>query len=183
MKKNRGFTILETLIVIVVLGILTAKTLFIIKSNVAQTTLEKAANSLYTDLQCLHSVCLKNDEMVMVDFRNSSEQYNIYVDENNDSTIQESELYKTRKLPSSVSFGICEEAPSPWMFNYEPQDGLADNWKSVLFVAPDSRRQYSFGGVYLTIPNLPEITFFIGIKAGMQSIKLFKWKGSSWIEL
>ena len=183
MKKNRGFTILETLIVIAVLGILTAQTLFIIKNNVARTTLEKAANNLYTELKGLHSICLKNDEMVMVEFSNTSELYNIYVDNNNDSTIQESELYKTHKLPSPVTFGICQEAPSEWMFDYEPQDGLADDWKTVLLVAPDSRRQYSFGGVYLTIENLPKITFFIGITTDMQSVKLFKWKGSSWIEI
>jgi len=183
MKKDQGFTILETVIVIVVLGILTAQTLYIYKNSVAHTTLEKAANTLYTELRGLRPISLKNDELVMVQFSDDAEQYKIYVDKNNDTTIQESELYKTHRLPSPVTFGICQEPPSELMFDYQEQNGLANDWKTMLLVAPNSRRQYSFGGVYLTIPTLPNITYFIGINADMQSIKLFKWKGSSWIEI
>ena len=183
MKNNNGFTLLEVTLVIIILGILSGFTFLKFQSSSSHDRLQKAANNLYTEIRGLRSLCFKYDEMVMAIFDTDNNKLRIYIDQNEDETIQESEFYKDYELPSPVRIGVCATTPDSWVYNYAPADGLADDWKDTLTVLPDSRGEYLHGGVYLSVPSLKKTVYFVGITYAMQSIELYKWTGTSWIKL
>lgn len=183
MKKNSGFTLLEVALVVVILGLIGGLTLHKFTTTTSHERLQKAANSLYIELRGLRSLCFRYDETVMVVFSTSGNKLNIYIDRNEDQAIQENEFHRLYELPSPVAIGVSESAPSDWVYNEAPTNGLTEDWKDTLLVRPDSRGEYSHGGVYLNVPGLKKITYFIGITASMELIELYKWTGASWIKL
>lgn len=183
MKKNGGFTLLEVALVTVILGIIGGFTLLKFLNTNNSEHLQKAANNLYLELRGLRPLCFRYDETVMVIFDASNNKLNIYIDQNDDETIQETELHTVFELPSPVEIGVCETAPDSWVYDQAPTNGLAENWIDTLIVVADSRGEYSHGGVYLNVPGLKKITYFIGITTSMQSLELYKWTGSTWVKL
>jgi len=183
MKKNSGFTLLEVALVTVILGIVAGLTFLKFMNTTAQDQLQKAANNLYIEIRGLRPLCFKYDEAVMVTFDDNNSKLEIYIDQNDDEKIQAAELYKEYVLPSPVIIGSCETDPDTWVYGEKPKKGLTNEWQDMLTVLPDARGEYAHGGVYINVPSLKTVTYFIGITTSMQSIELFKWTGSSWIKL
>jgi prepilin-type N-terminal cleavage/methylation domain-containing protein len=191
MKNNNGFTLLEIALVTVILGLLAGVSIMKYLHVRANELLQKTANNLYIEIRSLRPLCFRFDERVMLTFNTSTNQCKIYVDENDDDTVQESELHHVFDVAAPVEIGVCDETPADHPFqgspfpDYTPTNGLAVQWKNtgMVTVDPDSRGNYSHGAVYLYVPSLKKICYFIGITTKMQSIELWKWNGSSWIKL
>lgn len=173
--NNRGFTILEIAMVMVILGIMSSMALVKYRKTVATNDLEKAANVLYLELRTLRSLSFKYDAGAKARFNNVASQCTIWVDTSGNATDRKYKLVRIHKLPTSVKIGHPATPPGKWKF-YPP----ANAWKDSVSVEPDSRGEYNNGAIYLFDPNLPKTIYCIGITTSMQSIELHKWDGKAW---
>lgn len=183
MKNNRGFTIIEISIVMVILGIMAAYAVVKYQDTFARSELEKAANNLYLELRGTRAIAFKYDAMAMVKFipsASASAKCSLYVDKDGDGTREaaDGECIKVIKLTPPVFIGVCSTPPSSYLnADYTPNiSGLAGTWKTLLTVdGTNSTGAFNLGAVYLKSSKLPKITYCIGITTDMQSIKLYKW--------
>lgn len=193
MNNNRGFTIIEVVIVMIVMGIAAALAAVKYQKTMAANELEKAANSLYMELRGLRPLCFKYDDTVKVIFNPTATPPSLttWIYDSSDPTPAYKEK-STYKISSPVKIGLpSTDGPngaqpftdSWWSANKGTiVNGLQIEWKTALKVVPDSRGEYDHGGVYLYNPRLKGTTYFIGISSAIQSIQLLKWDGS-WRQL
>ncbi len=192
MKKNNGFTVLEMVMVMAIMGIML--TIAFVKYNrtVAANELERAVNGLYMELRGLRALAFKYDDTVKVTFNPTADPPQIKTEVW--ASMDQPPAYKTvstYKIEQPVKMGVPSGVTLSQPYNDawwnakagEIVNGLQGDWKTALKVVPDSRGEYAHGGVYLYNPRLGNTVYFIGISMSMQSIELKKWKGSSWINL
>jgi prepilin-type N-terminal cleavage/methylation domain-containing protein len=180
MKNNRGFTLLEVAIVTGIIGIMAAITFITYQKVVAHDELQTATSNLYMELRAIRPIALKYDAKVMVKF--IAEQCSIYVDTNGNGVREPAELRKVYKMPSRISIGIATSGPTvaPTGIDWNVS-GIAGNWNtSVMTVNNNALGSITSGAIYLKSSRLSKITYCIGISATGQSLKLYKWGGSSW---
>lgn len=183
MNINRGFTILEAVIVMTLLGILSALTVVKYQKVVAHNELQRATMNLYMELRTTRPLALKYDAKVIIKFIPA--QCSIYVDTNGNGVREPAELFKVHKIPSPVSIGIATSGPAaaPVGIDWDVS-GIAGSWSSpVMIINNNALGSISSGAIYLKTTRLSKVTYCIGISSTMQSLKLFKWEGSSWYAL
>lgn len=173
--ENRGFTILEIALVMVILGIMSSMTLIKYRKTVAANDLEKASNGLYLELRSMRPLSFKFDAGVKARFNTVAAQCTVWVDTSGSETVKEYKRVSIYKLPASVKMGMPVPAPVQWKF-YPP----SNIWKDSVYVEPGAGGDYNRGAIYLFDPNLPKIIYCIGITTSMQSVELHKWDGKAW---
>jgi prepilin-type N-terminal cleavage/methylation domain-containing protein len=193
MNNNRGFTIIEMIIVVIIMGIVAALAAVKYQKTMAANDLEKAANNLYIELRGLRPLMFKYDDTIVVLFSPiaTPPQFTTSVWASDDPA-PAFKTISTYKLASPIKIGIPPTNPPSqqpytdawWTANAGAiVNGLQGEWKTRLYVNPNSRAQYAQGGVYLYNPRLEKTTYFVGITGSMQSIELKKWTGTEWITL
>ncbi len=191
MMTRRGFTLLEAMVVIVIISIITIVSMKTFNKSVAENELRKAAMSLYLELRGLRPLALKYDAKVFVKFY--AAQCSVYVDTNDNGARESNELIKVYKLqPSTIAFGMGASggpsaappgAPSGAAISWDAS-GIAGNWNStVLSVDNNALGSFNSGAIYLKTSRVNRITYCIAITTDFQSLRLYKWGGTSWSTL
>jgi|WetSurMetagenome_2_1015567.scaffolds.fasta_scaffold315918_2 prepilin-type N-terminal cleavage/methylation domain-containing protein len=176
----KGFTLLEAVVVILILGILASLGVTQFNKSVEHNKLQKATTDLYLQLRTMKSLTMKYDNMVFVSL--SNEQCSVFVDTNRSGTKDAFELSQVISFPPSITVGVALEGPngSPGMAIPFNGDGIAGSWNPITI----NKGVTSTGAVYLHSSRLKKVTYCIGISSSMPAIKIYKWNGgSSWISL
>jgi prepilin-type N-terminal cleavage/methylation domain-containing protein len=182
MKNNRGFTIIEISMVMVILGIMAAFTLVKYRSTVVHNELEKTANNIYVELRAIRATVFKWDTQVIVKFYQDS--ICSWVDTNGNARCDNNDIHKVIKFPVSVAIGRPVSPPTKGPYNTTiPSSGLTGDWADSLKVLADTRGDYSHGTACIYSRKLSKITYCIGIDTAMQSLEFYKWIDNSWKKL
>ena len=171
---NRGFTLIEISLVMVILGIMAALALAKYSRVVAANDLEKAANNVYLEIRSMRPLSFKYDGTARARFNTVASQCTLWVDTSGEDSLWYKQV-TLLQLPASVKMGTPLTTPSSWKF-FSPNNA----WKDSLRVVSDSRGEYDHGAIYLFTPKLPKIMYCVGIAAAMQSVELHKWDGKTW---
>lgn len=116
LRDKKGFTMIELLIVIAIIGVIAAIAIPNIISWIPTIRVNSAARDLVSEMQLarMKAVSERNDYVITFDTANN--QYKIYDDNDNDFSTagaEASELLKTVNLPSGIQFGyIAGKNPS-----------------------------------------------------------------------
>ena len=180
-KNKKGFTRLEIVLAIFVVGLLAVLAVTKFNKTMAQNQLEKTSWNLMKELAGIRPIVLKNDRPVLVEFSNT--QCNIYVDEDEDDSPEDEELLTVIQIPSPIVVGISDglqSGPTGMPFSFS---GIGGDWNTLMVVDNDAIGTINNGSIYLKATKLNNITYCIGITSTMQTLKIYKWEGSSWIAL
>jgi len=191
MNNNRAFSVIEVVIVVVIVGILAGVSFVKFQKTVAANDLNKEANNLYLELRGLRAITYKFDDSVKVLFNPTATPpqctIKVFNSEASPPAYQTLKIYKINPpiklgVPSGYNTSVKPYTDGWWITNPGPGsivNGVHGEWKTKLYVNPNSRAQYAQGGVYLCHPRLTTTTYFIGINNAMQTIELKKWNGGS----
>ncbi|NLP04174.1 MAG: type II secretion system protein [Fibrobacter sp.] len=188
MRKESGFSLLEMLVAILILGILGAFAVVRFSSYIAEDQLQKAAWKVMADLSMTRSMAMKNDCQILVTFPTNN-QYTIIIDSTNNSVADAGEYQQVFTLDPPVRFGLPETSPGSAASGADlPAAGswLGGNWADKgMIVSKDAMGSINPGSLYLSSSKLPKVTYCIAIlNAGStQNLRMLKWDGSSWIAL
>jgi prepilin-type N-terminal cleavage/methylation domain-containing protein len=189
MKFHRGFTFIELIVVISIVGILAVFAYAKFQKAVANNQLQRAALNLTMELREIRPLALKTDTVVKVKFTASPSQLSVFVDKNGNNTIETGELLRTYTIASPAIIGIAPTAtggpttgPNYGMANAIAYDasGIAGGWKdSVMRVDNNSLGSISGGAIYLYTTRLKVTTYCVGISSATQTLRLYKWDGGT----
>lgn len=178
-NDEHGFTIFEIIIVAALMGIIAALAIPKYQAISAQSELQKESWNFYRELSSARSIAMKNDACVWVKFSTSA--CTLSVDTSGDGVRQPNEKVKTFVISMPVSIGIPVNgpvsAPDNLPFN---SDGMAGEWANQMVISNDAVGTINNGALYLKTSRLRRQTYCIGMSSQFQSMKLFKWDGSSW---
>jgi|GEM_PF-2381726 len=178
-KDELGFTIIEILMVTALMGIIAALAVPKYQAISAQSELQKQSWNFYRELTAARSIAMKNDALVWVKFSTSA--CTLSVDTSGDGVRQPGEKVKTFVISTPVSIGIPlngpVSAPDNLPFN---SGGMAGEWANQMVISNDAVGTINNGAVYMKNSRLRRHTYCIGMSSQFQSMKLFKWDGSSW---
>jgi prepilin-type N-terminal cleavage/methylation domain-containing protein len=179
--KRMGFTLLEVMVVLVIVGILSALSVTTYGKFKANGDLRQASMNLYMEFSNLHQTALQYDAMVFVKF--FATQCSVYVDTNNNGTADAGDLKKAIRFPSSVFLGVATSGPTGTPPDLNTLSGMTGNWNTQMTVKNDPVGTINNGAVYLHSKYLDRITYCIGLATPMLTFKQYKWGGSLWVGL
>ncbi|OGL42260.1 MAG: hypothetical protein A3C43_07195 [Candidatus Schekmanbacteria bacterium RIFCSPHIGHO2_02_FULL_38_11] len=107
-KRDYGFTLLETLIVVAIMGVMAAIATPSIISMLRNIRVNGAARNLFSDLMLAKFRAISENNKYIITFDINNNRYSIYDDNNNNGTADSSELYKTVNIGTDspdVRFG------------------------------------------------------------------------------
>lgn len=181
MKKN-GFTLIEVLITLVIIGVLASMSIITYIKYVASNELRQASMKLYMELKNAHQIARQYDCKVFVKFY--AAQCSVYVDTNNSGAIDASDkVIKVIKFPSSISIATTPTGPTTPPSDLQTITGMTGNWGTQMIVKPDGIGTTNSGAIYLQSTRLNKTVYCVGIAASMLAIKQYKWGGTSWFNL
>jgi type IV fimbrial biogenesis protein FimT len=179
MKKKSGFTVLELIIVIVILGILTAIGVPNYLSWLPKYRLKSAARDLYSNMQLAKLGAIKSNSDWAIVFEGASGQYEVCSGRGSDNSWGggDDDVVKTVVLSgynSGVTYGHGN-AGSPIGSTFGDEITFTSN--VAVF---NSRGTGDAGYVYLE--NSSDTTSYVVGKWTSGVIVLQRWDGSNWID-
>lgn len=140
--NQRGFTIVELLVVVVILGIMVAMVIPSSRRLVKTQRVREARSRLYEDIQMARQTAITRRAPVYIRFgdgvtTSNVTQYTLHVDSNNDRTMTTGEDVRTRNLPSGIALRTVALAPT---------DTLAFDISGILWPSHQ-------GGMFVIQPN------------------------------
>ncbi len=185
MGSVKGFTLLELIIVIVIVGLLGTAAVHGFSTFSAHASLESAAYQILRDISSVRMTGLKSDASVQVMFTGAG--YDVSVDYNDDGVYQSGESVQSISLEPPLQFGLPSNPPVSAPPDASlPAGGVpaAGDWNSVgLLVANDAFGTVNEGSVYISSEKLSDVVFCLRVSKEKQNFKMYKWNGSSWIAL
>jgi prepilin-type N-terminal cleavage/methylation domain-containing protein len=181
MKNNRGYSLLEMMLVIAIIGIITSLSVVKYKDTVANDRLKIEANNLYMELRGTKAVGLKYDGEVIIRFK-AAELCSIYVDTGDTNHLMP---FKTYKMNPPVKLGVAANGPldGPSGLAIAPS-GITSTWNPQLKWRDRNVCSFEKGALYIQNPALKKITYCIcSVPDSVVFLQLYKWDGSSWIKI
>ncbi len=191
-KKIAGYSLLEVMLAVSVAIILAGLVSVGMRNFMVERSIEKEVVSFWKELCAIRSKVLKSNMCYFVTFNPAagtySDRYKIYKNTNgtactkdiNDDPVSSAFLAK-------IEYGIPSPAPATGPDATGAPTAVVENeWQSdgnMMIVQSDAIGTINDGRVCLSSSRLPKIGYCIQLKAGTQNIKLFKWTGSTWLEM
>ncbi|WP_051958177.1 pilus assembly FimT family protein [Desulfobacter vibrioformis] len=180
MKPQSGFTMLELLIAVAIIGIAAGLAMPDLIGFMANYRLKDAASRLYSDMQNTKLNAIKQNKDWAIVFNAGAGKYYICSDKGGDNSwdLDQNTIEKEVTIPdkSGVSFGhgsASKDATSAGGTSFSDDD-ITFNDNYAIF---NSAGSGSAGYVYLE--NNKKTTYAVGMEStGFISIK--KWNGSKW---
>jgi prepilin-type N-terminal cleavage/methylation domain-containing protein len=177
---NTGFSAIEVIITIVILSILSAFAFFQFKKLGISTILEKNAVMLKSDMSGFRALSMKSDCGIIVNFENN--KFTIYKDLDNNGTTDAT--VKVVNLNSQIRLALPQTAPSVPLKGVDINAGIGGLWNTAgLVIERSTIGRMNSGYVVVSSARLPEVAYVIGCFGSAQRLTMYKWTGSSWIEL
>lgn len=195
MKSKRlhsGFTILEVMLTVSIVLILATAASFGLRNFLLEKSFEKEVAGFWKELTSLRAKVLKNDICYFATFNTGNNTYTIQKDMDNDCANDGTAT--DFAVPSLFIARITYALPTPFPATTgpdgtsKPTAAVEGNWLSShadkgLIIQKDSYGSMNDGRIMLSSSQRPKIGYCIQKKAGSQLIKLFKWTGTTWIEM
>lgn len=186
-KKVSGFTLIELLMVVSVTGIISSIGFVKFNSTMNANYLEKDAWKVRLFLQTARPLAMKMDSRTKVRFSASS--CSLYVDTSTNGS-GEWKYHSKLELYDSLYFGWQKKSPPPdetldsIKATKPPNNKFAGgNWSDGLIVSADAIGTINAGSAFISSTKLPKFTYCIRITGNDQSFNIYKWTGSSWVNL
>ena len=106
-SDRKGYSLIEMMTVIVVLGIMLAMAILSIAPNIEHAKVRNAANVLSGDLQYAQTLAMKNGRPIAVVVQSATQQYQV---RDRDSA---SAVYRNRSLGDGTDFSLDQFTSSP----------------------------------------------------------------------
>jgi type II secretory pathway pseudopilin PulG len=188
-KKEVGYTILEVVLAFTIALILAATITAGMRNFMVERSIEKEAVTFWKELCTLRAKAMKNDVCYFVKFNTGNNTYTVWKDANVLNCQQEdgNDDIVPNPFPAKIEYGIPSPAPPSGPDGTStPAAAIENDWavNGIMKVENDDIGTIDDNGrVCLSWERLPKIGYCIQVKSGSQNIKLFKWNGSSWIEM
>ncbi|MCI5116442.1 MAG: prepilin-type N-terminal cleavage/methylation domain-containing protein [Candidatus Electrothrix sp. LOE1_4_5] len=177
-SNSNGFSFVELMVVIALIGLLSAIGLPSLLRNLPEKRLKNAARSLYADLQKAKLLAVKENKNVTVTFDTATKQYSFIDDDGNT-------VAPTVSLADSgaVQYGCNATTLNTWR---EP--GATDVPNTTIpssGVTGDEKITFTNLGVantediYLQDDNVQEVCYAVTVSM-LGSVKILRYNGSSW---
>lgn len=111
MSLNKGFTLIETMIVIAIIGIMAAVITpnFIVWRN--NRIFQQATRQVYSDIQKVRNLAIKNNQTITISITGgtgSSGSYTVFLDADNDCIKDSGEtVYFSDSMPADITIGVA----------------------------------------------------------------------------
>ena len=178
MKNKRGFTLIEVIVVMAVIGIMATIAIPAISSWLPNYRLKAAARDLYSTMQKARMLAVKTNRDTAVIFVPATSKYELCDDWDSASTscTGNIETFDLTLLPNGIGYGHGS-ATAPVPVGAFPADEVS--YISPVNVATfNSRGLGNAGYVYLDHQNNTS-TYAVGsLSSG--SIRILKWQGGAW---
>ena len=181
MRDKRGFTLLEVIIVVGMIGIMAAIAIPTVMSWVPNYKLKAAARDVYSTLQKARSMAVKFNRDAAVQFDPTGDgSYSICDDWDGSACVGNQQTTTFASLGYGIGFGhgvATKQANSDGTaFPLDPDDDVSFNSNSYSF---DRRGLGDVPSGYVYLDNNNSTTYAIGaLSSG--AIRILKWNGSDW---
>jgi type II secretory pathway pseudopilin PulG len=185
MKSSRsGFTLIETLVIVVVAGVLAGAGIAKFSSLMKIKKLDGEARALYAAIAYTHAQVLKKDVACLIVFNVPGNAYSVYEDRDADGVADAAELVSTNTLPSPVTFGSASSGPTSGPnATGLPASKVEGGWAAKMLLDRDRAATINAGSVYLYATSVKTKTYCIRMPAGSRKLEFWRWDGSLWIAL
>ncbi|HEX2957387.1 MAG TPA: prepilin-type N-terminal cleavage/methylation domain-containing protein [Chitinispirillaceae bacterium] len=186
MRKNGGFTVIEMSFALIIIGIISASVLMRLNSFSKYNSLEKEVWKVFKDFSSLRARAMKNDCTIKVSFISAS-KYSVLTDLNNNGTKDGTETNDTTALPSTITFGLpVTQPPStapPGLTLPAAGSFTSGDWETNgVIVDSTATAVVNKGSIYLSSPDFEKYTYCIAVADSIQTFKMYKWDGTTWID-
>ncbi len=186
-KTINGYTLLEVMLAVSVAIILAGLVTVGMRNFMVERSIEKEAVSFWKELCVIRSKVLKSDDCYFVTFNTGGQPYQIWKDGDGDCDWDgepDDEKVSSAFL-ADVEYGLPDPAPTNGPDGEgTPTANIEGDWATNgIVVSNDDIGRINDGRVCISSSRLPKIGYCIQLRGGTQNIKLFKWTGSTWLEM
>ncbi|MCI5192582.1 MAG: prepilin-type N-terminal cleavage/methylation domain-containing protein [Candidatus Electrothrix sp. AU1_5] len=181
-SNSKGFSFVELMVVIALIGLLSAIGLPSLLRSLPEKRLKNAARSLYADLQKAKLLAVKENKNVTVTFDTAKKQYS-FIDDNGNTVATTISLADS----GSVQYGCNATTLNNWRQS-PAAVGIPDTTippSGVTGVTGDEKIIFTNLGVantadiYLQDDNVQEVCYAVTVSM-LGSVKILRYNGSSW---
>ncbi len=175
-SNSNGFSFVELMVVIALIGLLSAIGLPGLLRSLPEKRLKNAARSLYADLQKAKLLAVKENKNVKVTFDTATKQYSFIDDDGNT-------VAPTVSLADSgaVQYGCNATTLNTWRKpgatdvpdTAIPPSGVTDNITFTNLGVANTE------DIYLQDDNVQEVCYAVTVSM-LGSVKILRYNGSSW---
>ncbi|MCI5126897.1 MAG: type II secretion system protein GspH [Candidatus Electrothrix sp. AUS3] len=177
LSNSKGFSFVELMVVIALVGLLSAIGLPSLLRNLPEKRLKNAARSLYADLQKAKLLAVKENKNVTVTFDTATKQYS-FIDDDGNTVATTVSLADS----GSVQYGCNATTLNNWRQSPAavgipdttvPISGVTDN---IIFT---NLGVANTEDIYLQDDNVQEVCYAVTVSM-LGSVKILRYNGSSW---
>ncbi len=204
-----GFTLLELLIAITIVGIIATSVTFSIRGFVVEKRSEEKVVGLWAELVSLRARAIRDNVPYLVGLQPGADTYTVY--KNNDCNYDIAAAHSTEVktafmddptstnsyLDFATTFGngqsITNELPAlvfglgasavAGLWSSDNSSVAGKDFQNTILFHPDEVGSINDGVFYLQNTARTNIGYAIAKLPNENSIKLFKWNGSTWYEM
>lgn len=181
--NKSGFTLLEMMIIVVILGVLAAATGPSMISLVSERRFESGVMQFWAYMNNARTIVAKVDAPFVMVMDTTKNTVIAYIDSINNGTLSTSEKISGQPISDTILFAL----PTP--FSGSAPSGaqslatVSSTWKEGLRVENNATFSIKPGQVYFRNRARPEIGYCLLVRSGSSKIELFKWDGAKWYEM